>query len=72
MEDDGIEDILLMVAMKNLHDEANRKRKRRESTIGLLCISHNRAMGNEMLMNDYFTEVPVFPPELLCRRYLMG
>jgi hypothetical protein len=34
IKDDDVEDILLMVAMNNLHGEASQKRMRRGSTVG--------------------------------------
>jgi hypothetical protein len=52
IEDDNVEDILLMVAMNNLHGEASQKRKRRGSTVGWLCIARNCVMCNKILMND--------------------
>jgi hypothetical protein len=61
MEDNNVVGILLMVDVNNLHDEANRKRKRRGSTVGRLCIPRNRVMGNGMLMNDYFAEGDTYP-----------
>jgi hypothetical protein len=42
--------MLLVVAVQNLHGEASRKRKRRGSTVGRMCIPSNRVMGSEMLM----------------------
>ena len=39
--------------------------------MGRLCIPRNRALGHAQLMQDYFAEVPTYPPRLFRRRYRM-
>jgi hypothetical protein len=38
---------------------------------GRTYIQRNRALGHATLMQDYFAEVPTYPPNLFCRRYRM-
>ncbi|KAM3318343.1 hypothetical protein ACQJBY_035841 [Aegilops geniculata] len=61
--------LVMALAVKE-HEDDNRKR-RRGSTVGRLCITRNRHLGNEMLMQDYFAENPTYPPHLFRRRYQM-
>jgi hypothetical protein len=48
-----------------------RPKKRKGSNMGRLCIPRNRALGHNMLMRDYFTEVSTYPPHLFRCRYRM-
>jgi hypothetical protein len=57
IDDDEIEDIVVMVAVKNLVDEKN---KADGSHHHLSMHSLEPAIGNEMIMNDYFTDVPIY------------
>ena len=47
--------------------EAGPKKKRHRSTVGRLCIHCNQALGDKMLMKDYFAEVPTYPAHLFRR-----
>ena len=61
--------LVMALAVKE-HEDEYRKR-RRGSTVGRLCIPRNRHLGNEMLMQDYFSENPTYPAHLFRRRYRM-
>ncbi|KAE8796593.1 Cell division cycle 5-like protein [Hordeum vulgare] len=61
------EQSLVMALSLKEHEDENRKR-RRESTVGRLCIPRNRHLGNEMLMQGYFAANPTYPPHLFWRR----
>ena len=61
--------LVMALAVKE-HEDEHRKR-RRGSTVRRLCIPRNHHRGNEMLMQDYFTENPTYPPHLFRRRYRM-
>ena len=39
--------------------------------MGRTYIFRNRALGHEQLMQDYFAEVPTYPPRLFRRRFRM-
>ena len=39
--------------------------------MGRVTIYRNRGLGHEQLMQDYFAEVPTYPPRLFWRRYQM-
>ena len=67
--DDDIEQTVLILAAKELEDV--KKKPRRGSTVGRLCIPRNRALGHALLMRDYFAEVPTYPAHLFRRRYRM-
>jgi hypothetical protein len=45
--------------------------RRQGSKMGRTCIPRNRALGHDQLMQDYFAEVPTYPPRLFRRRYRM-
>jgi hypothetical protein len=66
---DGDEQLLLMIAAKDMEDKKNTKRP--GSKLGQLCIPRNRTLGHSMLMQDYFLEVPTYPAYLFRRRYQM-
>jgi len=77
-DDSDIEDLILDDDDENLvvlhlvdKFEAGPPKKRRGSTVGRLCIPRNRALGDKMLMKDYFAEVPTYPAHLFRRRYRM-
>ncbi|KAK1664499.1 hypothetical protein QYE76_052658 [Lolium multiflorum] len=67
--DDDVEQTAVILAAKEILDVRPKKRKR--STMGRLCISQNHALGYNLLMRDYFAEVPTYPPHLFRRRYRM-
>jgi hypothetical protein len=67
--DDDMEDTVVLVAVKELADR--QKKVRGGSKVGRLCIPRNRKLGNDLLMRDYFAEVPTYPPHLFRRRYRM-
>ena len=67
--DDDMEDTVVLVAAKELADR--QKKLRGGSKAGRLCIPRNRKLGNDLLMRDYFAEVPTYPPHLFRRRYRM-
>ena len=48
-----------------------RRKRRMGSTLDRLCIPRNRVYGNELLMRDYFADVPTYPPHIFRRRYRM-
>ncbi|KAE8780660.1 Cell division cycle 5-like protein [Hordeum vulgare] len=62
--------MVVVVLVVKEHEDRNRKRWR-GSTVGCLCIPRNRHLGNEMLMQDYFTENPTYLSCLFRRRYRM-
>ena len=61
--------VVEVLAMKDL--EGRKKKKRRGSTAGRLYIPRNRFFGNELLMRDYFMEIPTYPPHIFRRKYRM-
>jgi hypothetical protein len=67
--DDDMEQFVLLLAAKELHEPF--RKKRQGSKVGRLCIPRNRMLGNELLMQDYFTQVPTYPAHLFRRRYRM-
>jgi hypothetical protein len=71
LNDDDTEMMLLLFGMKQMEDRAKLLDQRKGSTVGRLCIPRNRALGHEQLMQDYFAEVPTYPPRLFRRRYRM-
>ena len=77
-DDSDIEEMILVDDVDNLvllhfMDKFIRglKKKRRGSVVGRLCILCSRALGDKMLMKDYFAEVPTYPAHLFHRRYRM-
>jgi hypothetical protein len=71
LNDDDTEMMLLLFGMKQMEDRAKLLDQRKGSTTGRMCIPRNRALGHEQLMQDYFDEVPTYPPRLFRRRYRM-
>lgn len=67
--DNDVNHLVLLLLIKKI--EAGKKRKRRGSTVGRLCILRNQALGHSMLMKDYFVDVPTYLAHLFCRRYRM-
>jgi hypothetical protein len=68
--DDDVEQVMVIVAIKNLQDRMAMKR-RRGSVPGRITVLRNCAAGHGALMQDYFAEVPTYPPSLFRRRYRM-
>ncbi|KAE8777161.1 Cell division cycle 5-like protein [Hordeum vulgare] len=74
LDDSDVETMLLTLRQQSLvmalavkeHEDENRKR-RRGSTVDRLCITRNRHLGNEMLMQDYLAANPTYPPHLFSR-----
>jgi hypothetical protein len=60
--DDDIERTTVILSAKEILDVKPKKRKR--SSMGQLCIPRNHALGHNLLMLDYFAEVPTYPPHL--------
>ncbi|XP_071676962.1 uncharacterized protein [Lolium perenne] len=69
LHEEGTETMLLILAIKELEGRAKLLDQRTGSTMGRLCIPRNRALGHASLMQDYFAEVPTYPPRLFRRRY---
>jgi hypothetical protein len=66
---DDIEQTTIILSAKEILDVKPKNRQR--LSMGLMCIPLNRARGHNMLMRDYFAEVPTYPPHLFCHRYRM-
>jgi hypothetical protein len=62
LNDDDMEVMLVLFGMKQMEDRAKLLDQRKGSTMGRVCIPRNRALGHEQLMQDYFAEVPTYPP----------
>jgi len=62
---------MLVVTLAVTERDDGKRKKRRGSKVGLLCIPRNRKLGNDKLMEDYFAEVPTYPPHIFRRRYRM-
>jgi hypothetical protein len=71
LHDNDMEVMLVLFGMKQMEDRAKLLDQRKGSTMGRVCILRNRALGHEQLMQDYFAEVPTYPPRLFHRRYRM-
>ena len=71
LNNDDTETMLLLFGMKQIEDRAKLLDQRKGSTMGRMCIPRNRALGHEQLWQDYFAEVPTYPPRLFRRRYRM-
>ncbi|KAK1615343.1 hypothetical protein QYE76_020860 [Lolium multiflorum] len=71
LQDDEMEATMLLLSVKELEDRAKLLNRRRGSVFGRNHIQRNRLLGHEQLMEDYFAEVPTYPPHLFHRRYLM-
>jgi hypothetical protein len=66
--DNDIEHTMVIVAVKNLQDWLQIKMQH-GSIVGHLCIPRHLALGHAGLMQDYFSEVPIYQPSLFRRRY---
>ena len=64
LEDDDTDMTVALVAVKELQDRAMLLDQRQGSKMGRTCIPRNRALGHNQLMQDYFAEVPTYPPHL--------
>ena len=71
LQDDDVEMMSLLVDVQAFEDRAKLMDQRRGSKMGRVNIYRNRALGHEHLMQDYFDEVPTYPPRLFRRRYRM-
>jgi hypothetical protein len=67
--DDDVEQTVVILTAKDMLEV--RPKKRKGSTMGWLSIPWNRALGQELLMRDYFAEVPTYSHHLFRRRYRM-
>ncbi|KAE8806650.1 Cell division cycle 5-like protein [Hordeum vulgare] len=76
-DDSDVETMLLTFRQQTLVMALASRKKKLEPkeasriTIDHLCIPRNRHLGNEMLMQDYFTDNPIYMPHLFWRRYRM-
>lgn len=61
---DDMENILMILAMKEMQDKGKKKR-RQGSKVGRLCIPRNRALSHSILMKHYFAEVCTYPGRML-------
>ena len=50
--------VVAVLAIKELED--GMRKRRPGSKVGCLCIPHNQLFGNELLIWDYFAEVPMY------------
>jgi hypothetical protein len=71
LQDDEMETTMLLLSVKDPEDRAKLLNRRRGSVFGRNHIQRNRLLGHEQLMEDYFAEVPTYPPHLFRRRYRM-
>nr|XP_051230476.1 uncharacterized protein LOC127348507 [Lolium perenne] len=71
LNDDETEMMVLLFGLKQTEDRMKLLDPRKGSVMGRMCIPRNRALGHEQLMQDYFAEVPTYPPRLFRRRYRM-
>ena len=71
LQDDDADMMILILAMKELEDRTALLDRRIWSKMGRMCIPRNRGLGHAQLMQDYFAEVPTYPPRLFRRRYRM-
>ena len=69
LQDDDAEMMILILAVKELEDRTALLDQRIGSKMGRMCIPRNRGLGHAQPMQDYFAEVPTYPPRLFCRRY---
>ncbi|KAK1645952.1 hypothetical protein QYE76_063757 [Lolium multiflorum] len=68
LNDDETEVMVLLFGLKQTEDRLKLLDQRKGSVMGRMCIPRNRALGHEQLMQDYFAEVPTYPPRLFRRR----
>ncbi|KAE8792482.1 Cell division cycle 5-like protein [Hordeum vulgare] len=71
LQDDDVEMMGLLLDVQEFEDHAKLMGQRRGSKTGRVTIYRNRGLGHEHLMQDYFAEVPTYPPCLFRRRYRM-
>ena len=71
LQDDDVEMMSLLIDVHEFEAHAKLMDQRRGSKMGRVTIYRNRALGHEHLMEDYFHEVPTYPPRLFRRRYRM-
>jgi hypothetical protein len=71
LEDDDTDIAVALVAVKELQDRAMLLDRRQGSQMGRTNIFQNHALGHGQLMQDYFAEVPTYPPRLFRRRNQM-
>jgi hypothetical protein len=69
MLDDDLEQMVVILVVNEFKESCTKKR--RGSIVGRLCIPRNRKRGHNMLMADYFAQVPTYPAQLFRRRYQM-
>ena len=70
LQDDDSETTILL-ALEELEDRAKLLSRRRGSVMVRNHIHRNCLLGHFKLWDDYFAEVPTYPPHLFCRRYRM-
>jgi hypothetical protein len=68
LQHDDTEHMILSIAAKELEYRDNMN-KRRGSMAGHVYILRNHIHGHAALMQDYFAEVPTYPPNLFRGRY---
>ena len=61
--------VVAVLAVKEFEDWFGRMRQGSKAV--RLCIPRNRFYGNELLMRDYFVEIPTYPAHIFRRRYCM-
>ncbi|KAE8813696.1 ATP-dependent zinc metalloprotease FTSH 5, mitochondrial [Hordeum vulgare] len=71
LQDDDVEMMGLLLEVQEFEDRTKLMDQRRGSKMGRVTIYRNRGLGHEHLMQDYFAEVPTYPPRLFRRRYRM-
>ena len=71
LQDDDVEMMSLLIDVQSFENRVKLMDQRRGSKMGRVTIYRNRALGHEHLMEDYFSEVPTYPPRLFRRRYRM-
>jgi hypothetical protein len=63
--------MVIVLAVQEFEGHAKLLDQRRGSKMGRHCLQRNHGLGHEQLMQDYFAEVPTYPPRLFHRRYRM-
>jgi hypothetical protein len=71
LEDDDTDMTVALVVVNELQKRAMLLDRRQGSQMGHTYIFRNHALGHEQLIQDYFAEVPTYPPRLFRRRYRM-
>ena len=62
LQDDDTEMLVIILAVKELEDRTKLLDRRHGSNMGCLFIPRNCGLGHATLMQDYFAEVPTYPP----------